>query len=315
MTTRPLTAPQQALLDGFKAHLTTTGVRPTTLTTYARMAKAWVAAGAVTTAELDAWLADYVTASTPAGTADVLRGAARHWAAWQEDQMPTMPRLTLAQGHYRTALDTEQLAAYRQMLAEDDKIPEPARTILQLLPLTGARIHGLCAAPLEGLELTGRLPCIRMVSKGGKVHRIPLSPDAVELVRAWLPQRDAGVVKPGRGRPSKSKATSTAASAAASASPWLFPRVGCRAEHAKADTVRHYLRQALKRAKSTPELAALADAVLSPHVLRHTVATRALSGGTSLPVVQALLGHANPETTARYLHPTGEDLLKALGKV
>jgi integrase len=38
------------------------------------------------------------------------------------------------------------------------------------------------------------------------------------------------------------------------------------------------------------------------HDLRHSFASQLASGGASLPLIGALLGHSNPLTTARYAH-------------
>jgi len=50
---------------------------------------------------------------------------------------------------------------------------------------------------------------------------------------------------------------------------------------------------------------------LHPHKLRHTAATMALSSGAELRVIQELLGHASPVTTARYAKVGQKQLLKA----
>jgi integrase/recombinase XerD len=50
---------------------------------------------------------------------------------------------------------------------------------------------------------------------------------------------------------------------------------------------------------------------LHPHKLRHTAATIALASGAELRVIQELLGHASPITTARYAKVGQKQLLKA----
>jgi integrase len=51
------------------------------------------------------------------------------------------------------------------------------------------------------------------------------------------------------------------------------------------------------------------------HDLRHSYASHLASGGASLPLIGALLGHSNPSTTARYAHLFSDPLRAATEKV
>lgn len=51
------------------------------------------------------------------------------------------------------------------------------------------------------------------------------------------------------------------------------------------------------------------------HDLRHTFASVAAMGGMSLPMIGALLGHSQPQTTARYAHLAADPLKEAVEQI
>ena len=54
---------------------------------------------------------------------------------------------------------------------------------------------------------------------------------------------------------------------------------------------------------------------LHPHKLRHTAATKALQLGSELRVIQELLGHSSPVTTARYAKVNQKQLVEVTKKI
>ncbi len=149
---------------------------------------------------------------------------------------------------------------------------DPARrlrddAVLELLYGSGLRVAEVCGLAVDDLDLDAGVA--RVLGKRSRWRRVPLTPGAVEALRAWLGRGRAqlrGDALPAslvfcnlRGRP-------------------LTPR-DCR--------------RILDRRAGDPT---------HPHALRHTFATHLLDGGADLRAVQELLGHADLQTTQRYTH-------------
>jgi len=65
----------------------------------------------------------------------------------------------------------------------------------------------------------------------------------------------------------------------------------------------HTCREATRRAGITK--------AVHPHTLRHSFATHLFDNGAELPVIQTLLGHADPRDTMIYLHLATRKLREA----
>jgi site-specific recombinase XerD len=140
------------------------------------------------------------------------------------------------------------------------------RAMLATLYGTGLRVSEVTNLKVEDLDRSRKVIWVRR-GKGHKDRQVMLSEPLREvLVAYWRWKRPTG---------------------------WLFPgaKPGCPISR---ETVFETCRKAAR-------LAGVAKPV-HPHSFRHAFATHLLDDGVSLPVIQALLGHANLKTTARYLH-------------
>ena len=143
-----------------------------------------------------------------------------------------------------------------------------ARMCRQLIYACGLRLREGTQLQVSDIDSQRMLVRVRQ-GKGGKDRFVPLAPRVLELLRAyWQRQRPR---------------------------PWLFP-----ARHQQTPLPATSLQKTFKlvvRQSGIPKDASI-------HTLRHSYATHLLKRGVSRRVIQALLGHQSPRTTARYTHLT-----------
>jgi site-specific recombinase XerD len=148
-----------------------------------------------------------------------------------------------------------------RLLAVADETPRNS-ALVRLLLGTGLRVSEVVRADTGDLDRDRGRPVIRVTRKGGKRETVPMPDSADRAVRAYLGPR--------RG-------------------PLFLDRHRKRATR---NQVAYWLK--------TLTAAAGVPGTLTPHGLRHTMATLALDAGATLRDVQQQLGHADPKTTIRY---------------
>ncbi len=143
------------------------------------------------------------------------------------------------------------------------------RTILMTLYATGMRRAELCQLRTEDIDKERMVVRIRH-GKGGKEREVPLSPKLLDQLRTYY-------------RSLKHK------------NGWIFPSLQerHRGEPMTDKAVWHACESAARRAGITKHV--------HPHTLRHCFATHLFDNGADLPVVQRLMGHADPRDTMIYL--------------
>jgi site-specific recombinase XerD len=144
------------------------------------------------------------------------------------------------------------------------------RAIAGLMLYCGLRSAEVLALDVADVDIGGRW--LTVMGKGQRERRVPLDADVASVIQVYLlaerPESDSGrlflVAKgPNRGRPLTAAGLRTV---------FRYHRglTGITAGH--------------------------------PHALRHTFGTALAEAGVDLAVMQALLGHAHVDTTARYIH-------------
>ncbi|MCJ7822124.1 MAG: tyrosine-type recombinase/integrase [Armatimonadetes bacterium] len=150
-----------------------------------------------------------------------------------------------------------------------------------LLLSTGIRRSEAVAITLDDLDLENRQLLIR--GKGGKERVVPLTEQVVEAIQAYLPHR------------TKTESRHLFVSA------WKGHPIHGRCIN--------------RMLKIVIEKAGLAGQGITPHKLRHTFATHLIRNGVDVRTVQELLGHADIQTTARYLHSDTRTKQLAVGRL
>ena len=177
---------------------------------------------------------------------------------------------------YLTPAEIGRLAAALETYVEQAHRPKQAQSIadaFRLLLLTGARRGEVLAAKWEQFDLgAGVWTKPSSATKQASLHRAPLSAPALQLLQEIMAREQNEV--------------------------YVFPaRPG--SEHGHLTELKTGWAKVCKLAEL--------DGVRI-HDLRHTFASISVSGGASLPMIGALLGHTQVQTTQRYSHLLDEPL-------
>ena len=177
-------------------------------------------------------------------------------------------------------LKAPEAAALCDLPPTDDPVGVRDRAIIELLYGSGLRVAELCGLDLGDLDLDRRM--LRVIGKGRKERRIPMTHPAAEATRKYVAEARPEILL------RRKEATSTEA---------VF--LNARGNRLGTRSVRALLAKYANGSGLT---------AISPHTMRHSFATHLLDGGADLRVVQELLGHESLATTQIYTHVSTERL-------
>lgn len=168
-------------------------------------------------------------------------------------------------------LSIEEIDA--MILAIPPDKPESLRNhaIIETLYGSGLRVSELVDLRLSRVSFDDGYMIVE--GKGDKQRLVPLSPVASDLIKEYLPIRNAGPIKK-------------------EGSDILF--LNRRGAPLTRVMVFYIIRDLAAAAGITKKV--------SPHTLRHSFATHLLEGGANLRAIQEMLGHESIATTEIYLH-------------
>ena len=180
-----------------------------------------------------------------------------------------------------------------EQILNNIKIETPAgyrnRVILELLYATGMRISELSNLNFENLNLEENE--ITVMGKGAKERIVLVSTRAKEFLQKYINNVRFMIVEDGQ-PPEQTEN-----------SPVFINKTGYRLQP---QSVRAAINDIVKKIELPKKV--------TPHVFRHSFATKLLENGADLRVVQELLGHASISNTQIYTHISTERLKEVYNK-
>lgn len=155
------------------------------------------------------------------------------------------------------------------------------KAILETLFSTGLRVAELCSLDRDKIDLKrGEVP---VRGKGSKIRLVFFSDQAKKHVENYLKGRS-------------------------DADPALFIRIPPKENFSKYENLRLTPRSIQRIIRKHATKAGIIGKKVSPHTLRHSLATDLLQNGADIRSVQAILGHSSITTTQIYTHVTDSRL-------
>ena len=266
------------------------GLAATSLASYRRDLAAWSAwlgkRGLLTAtrADVEGWLADQFHKKAKATSVARRLSAVKRFYRLQLERALVREDPTLRVRAPRKPRRLPKLLSEKQveaLLAAPDvstTLGLRDRAMLETLYATGLRVSELVGLTIAQVSLD--VGVVRVIGKGSKERLVPLGDEAASWIERY--RKSARVELLGTAK---------------SDHLFLTGRHGPLTRQGFWLLVKRYASRA-----------GIAQAALSPHVLRHAFATHLLNHGADLRVVQLLLGHADITTTTIYTHVARERL-------
>jgi site-specific recombinase XerD len=231
-------------------------------------------------------------------TVHVYLSGVRRYLKWVEDQgvkvaplgTADKPKITHTM---RDALSSNQIRLY---FDQANRLEEPVRTAIMLLPCTGLRAQEMVNLPLAAIKrvelvmggVVKRTLALRVRGKGGKERVVPVLDEGVALLTGYL----AGYRRTRKG-------------------PWVFPGVRAKTNRDDRQSMStRTLRAAVTQVREPLKL------TFTPHTMRRTYATALYRRGVEPATIAKILGHANIQTLYKhYLALDEDDLIRAVHEV
>lgn len=201
---------------------------------------------------------------------------------FREKYLDTNPALSLSAPKRPKPLPKFLTPEEVEQILNNVKIDTPAgfrnRVILELLWATGMRVSELSNLNFGDINLEENE--IRVFGKGAKERIVLMSDRAKNYLKQYIDSARSLIVAEGYQTPDKSDN-----------SPLFINNTGYRLQN---KTIRKVINDTVEKIELPKKV--------TPHVFRHSFATKLIENGADLRVVQELLGHAGISNTQIYTH-------------